>query len=127
MALVATVYASFKRINIWFVPRGYRLAAFLKALFGVLSVVFYFWGISLLTSSKSLLLYNMTPLFVGLLAWCFLRESLHCADFVSLLSCFTGVFLVTYFAVDEAHKYTQTQGVFVMLAAAAFSASAIIV
>ena len=77
----------------------------------------------MLPSSKALILYNLVPLFVGILAWCFLRERLHFADWISLVMCFGGVFLVGYFTNDSTSEDSQTIGVIMMLGADMFLAS----
>ena len=100
---------------------------FLKVCLSSAGVILYFWGVDLLTSSKTLILFNLLPLFAGLLAWIFFSERLHYADGISLFVSFCGVFLIAYFSNDEAHMKTQTLGVFVMLAAATFLASGIVV
>ena len=119
VSLLCALQAMIMRKNVFFIVRKVRLIVFLRVFTMTAALIFYFWGVELLTASKAVVLYNLVPLFVSLFAWCFLRERLHIADGISLAISFGGVFLIAYFAEDEAHKNTQTTGVFVMLAAAA--------
>ena len=117
--LYCAAHAAIERKDIYTVPRGTRLAVFLRVLTATIGMVLYFWALDLLTASKALVLYNLIPLFVSFFAWLFLRERLHYADGISLGVSFGGVFLIAYFADDEAHKDTQALGVLVVLLAAA--------
>ena len=117
--LFCSIQAAIARKNMFVVVRGIRLTVFFRVVTMTAALVFYFWGVELLTASKAIVLYNLVPFFVSFFAWCYLRERLHYADGISLAVSFAGVFLIAYFAEDEAHKDTQTLGVLVMLAAAA--------
>ena len=101
--LLCAAHAAIERKDIYTVPRGTRLAVFLRVLTATIGMVLYFWGLDLLTASKTLVLYNLIPLFVSFFAWIMLGERLHYADGISLAISFGGVFLIAYFADDKAH------------------------
>ena len=110
-----SIQAAIMRKNIYKLPSGTRLLVFLRVVASTIGLLCYVWGVELLTVSKVVVLYNLIPFFVSIFAWCFIRERLHYADLIAMFVSFGGVFLVAYFSKDEAHKDTQTLGVFVMI------------
>ena len=120
VVVYSSIQAAVMRKNIYKVPSETRKIVLVRIITNTIGLLCYLWGVELLTTSKVIVLYNLIPFFVGLFAWCFLRERLHYADGIAMVVSFIGVFLVAYFSEDEEHKDTQTLGVLVMLVTATF-------
>ena len=112
---LSSIQAIIMRKKIYLVPSGKRMIVFVRVVTNTIGLLCYLWGVELLSPSKVIVVYNLIPFFVGLFAWCFLRERLHYADGIAMVIAFGGVFLASYFSMDERHKDTQTLGVLVML------------
>jgi len=92
---------------------------FLRCALGTLGMVLYFYALERLPISNTVTINKLSPFFVVLFSWLFLKEKLRRAQAVAILIAFTGVGLVA--APDG---LSLTGGVIPALASAVFAGGA---
>ena len=74
-------------------PKGKKLL-FLRSLFGVIGAALYFFAISKINLANAVLLNNISPFWVIILAWIFLKEKPSKEGLIYLFMIFIGAILV---------------------------------
>lgn len=94
----------------------------LRSLFGVISMVLFFWGIHYVSIGSAVTLRYVSPIFAAILAVVFLKEVIKPIQWLFFIMAFVGVFLIKSFDTSGSNF-----GVFLVLLAAFFSAIVYIV
>ena len=84
-----------KRTNYFIVPRGTRLILLIRMILGTISMLSFFTALELLPTNKTVVLSNLMPVMTAILAAIFLKEKMHCLEWIGVIVAFGGVVLVS--------------------------------
>ncbi|HAS19255.1 MAG TPA: EamA family transporter [Flavobacteriaceae bacterium] len=88
-----------------------------RSLVGVTSMILFFWGIHYITVGSAVTLRYVSPIFAGVLAVFYLKETIKPLQWLFFIMAFLGVYLIKNFDASNSNF-----GVFLVLLAAFFSA-----
>jgi drug/metabolite transporter (DMT)-like permease len=89
----------------------------LRGVVGVISMVLFFWGIHYISVGSAVTLRYVSPIFTGIIAVFFLKETIKPLQWAFFVMAFLGVYLIKSFDATSSNF-----GVFIVLLAAFFSA-----
>lgn len=88
-----------------------------RGIVGVAAMALFFWGVHYISVGSAVTLRYVSPIFAGVLAVLFLKETIKPLQWVFFLVAFFGVYLIKSF-----HASNSNFGIFLVLLAAFFSA-----
>ena len=114
LPILSSLVALVMQKNIFAVPRGSRLVLFTRLFFGTTGMISYFTALELLPTNKAVVLFNLTPIFTGILAALVLKEKMHWSEYIGVFVAFGGVVLVSLTA-EGGSTETHTLGVVLVI------------
>lgn len=112
--VITFIFLKKRKINPW--GNQKKLLIF-RGLVGVTSMILFFWGVHYISIGSAVTLRYIAPLFAGLLAVFYLKESIKPLQWLFFVTAFIGVYLIKSYDVSSSNF-----GVFLALLAAFFSA-----
>lgn len=89
----------------------------LRSIVGVISMILFFWGVHYISVGSAVTLRYVSPIFAGILAVLYLKETIKPVQWFLFIMAFFGVYLIKSFDASN-----SSFGVFLVLLAAFFSA-----
>jgi len=84
-----------QRVQIFTVPKEARYLLMTRFFVGSSAVIGFFYALTLTVATKATLLYNLQPIFLAVMAYIFLKESLDLIDMITLIGAFIGVAFIS--------------------------------
>jgi len=112
--IITFIYLKKQRINQW---GNQKQLLIYRGIVGVTSMILFFWGVHYISVGSAVTLRYIAPLFAGLLAVIYLKETIKPLQWLFFISAFFGVYLIKNYDASGSNF-----GVFLVLLAAFFSA-----
>jgi len=112
--MITFIYLKKQRINQW---GNQKQLLIYRGIVGVTSMILFFWGVHYISVGSAVTLRYIAPLFAGLLAVIYLKETIKPLQWLFFISAFLGVYLIKNYDASGSNF-----GVFLVLLAAFFSA-----
>jgi drug/metabolite transporter (DMT)-like permease len=112
--MITFIYLKKQRINQW---GNQKQLLIYRGIVGVTSMILFFWGVHYISVGSAVTLRYIAPLFAGLLAVIYLKETIKPLQWLFFISAFFGVYLIKNYDASGSNF-----GVFLVLLAAFFSA-----
>ena len=112
--MITFIYLKKQRINQW---GNQKQLLIYRGIVGVTSMILFFWGVHYISVGSAVTLRYIAPLFAGLLAVIYLKETIKPLQWLFFISAFFGVYLIKNYDTSGSNF-----GVFLVLLAAFFSA-----
>lgn len=112
--VITTVYLKTLGIPQW---GNQKKLLIVRGLVGVTSMILFFWGVHYISVGSAVTLRYVSPIFAGILAVLYLKETIKPLQWLFFLMAFSGVYLIKNFDASN-----SSFGVFLVLLAAFFSA-----
>jgi drug/metabolite transporter (DMT)-like permease len=112
--MITFIYLKKQRINQW---GNQKQLLIYRGIVGVTSMILFFWGVHYISVGSAVTLRYIAPLFAGLLAVIYLKETIKPLQWLFFISAFLGVYLIKNYDTSGSNF-----GVFLVLLAAFFSA-----
>lgn len=91
MALMSALQVGYLRLNVFDIKKGYRTKLLIRCLAGGFGMPCYFMALKYIPASKGALIFNIHPLFVAVLAYFLLKESITKMKIFTVVGAFIGV------------------------------------
>lgn len=110
---------SFSYLKIMGIPQwgNQKKLLILRGIAGVIAMSLFFWGVHYISVGSAVTLRYVSPIFAGVLAVLFLKETIKPLQWLFFLMAFFGVYLIKSFDTSNSNL-----GIFLVLLAAFFSA-----
>ncbi len=112
--MITFIYLKKQRINQW---GNQKQLLIYRGIVGVTSMILFFWGVHYISVGSAVTLRYIAPLFAGLLAVIYLKETIKPLQWLFFISAFFGVYLIKNYDASGSNF-----DVFLVLLAAFFSA-----
>lgn len=112
--MITFIYLKKQRINQW---GNQKQLLIYRGIVGVTSMILFFWGVHYISVGSAVTLRYIAPLFAGLLAVIYLKETIKPLQWLFFITAFLGVYLIKNYDASGSNF-----GVFLVLLAAFFSA-----
>ena len=112
--MITFIYLKKQRINQW---GNQKQLLIYRGIVGVTSMILFFWGVHYISVGSAVTLRYIAPLFAGLLAVIYLKETIKPLQWLFFITAFLGVYLIKNYDASGSNF-----GVFLVLLAALFSA-----
>ncbi len=112
--MITFIYLKKQRINQW---GNQKQLLIYRGIVGVKSMILFFWGVHYISVGSAVTLRYIAPLFAGLLAVIYLKETIKPLQWLFFISAFFGVYLIKNYDASGSNF-----DVFLVLLAAFFSA-----
>ncbi len=112
--MITFIYLKKQRINQW---GNQKQLLIYRGIVGVTSMILFFWGVHYISVGSAVTLRYIAPLFAGLLAVIYLKETIKPLQWLFFISAFFGVYLIKNYDASGSNF-----GIFLVLLAAFFSA-----
>ncbi len=112
--MITFIYLKKQRINQW---GNQKQLLIYRGIVGVTSMILFFWGVHYISLGSAVTLRYIAPLFAGLLAVIYLKETIKPLQWLFFISAFFGVYLIKNYDASGSNF-----DVFLVLLAAFFSA-----
>ena len=112
--MITFIYLKKQRINQW---GNQKQLLIYRGIVGVTSMILFFWGVHYISVGSAVTLRYIAPLFAGLLAVIYLKETIKPLQWLFFISAFLGVYLIKNYDASGSNF-----GVFLVILAAFFSA-----
>ncbi|CAI2374477.1 unnamed protein product [Moneuplotes crassus] len=104
--LISIIQVLSAKVNVFDIKKGFRLLLVFRSVVSVIGMPCYFIAVKYIPLSFATLIYNISPLLVGILSYLILKEQITSLKVISVVGAFTGIFILTFHK-DEDYQAGQ--------------------